>query len=341
MAGYLFYAPRYRPSSPTGGIYPNSTITIYLSETTTLSPIYYDVDLTTKLSNPISADSQGLFPAFYLSPSIAYRVILKDRNGLPVYDTDPYVALNSPFGTAISSDVANHVIVSLPTTVGPTLQVAGSSSNLGVDVVSAAGQDSSIALAQAGQTAWKIYQPAGSNDVRFNNGTDKLTLTQDGNLSIVGNLSVGSSSINGLVVTTYKSSTQGTSNTTSFFDDADINFASIAAGTYVVHGILFPATITTTNQGFKFQLVLSSGSGQGRSVISGIVNSAALTNQGSTIGASYTFANAAASGDFIELNGSFIAPVTSSLKLQWAQNSTSGNATYLNNHSFLSLTKVA
>jgi hypothetical protein len=340
MAGYLFYAPRYRPSSPTGGIYPNATITVYLSETTTLSPIYYDVDLTVQLSNPIVADSQGLFPAFYLSPSIAYRVILKDRNGLPIYDTDPYVVLNSPFGTAIASDSNNHISVALPATPGPTLQVAGSSSNLGVGVASSAGNDAAVSFTQTGQTAWKIYQPANSNDIRFNNGSDRLTLDNLGNINVTGNLSVGSTSIIGLTVAKYKINTQSVVSNIILFDDADLVFTSLSIGTYQIDGVLFPANTTTTTQGFQFKCNVPGAGVFGKTAINGIMNGTAI-NSFTTILTPHTYGNMAVSGDYISIQGLFTAPVVTSFSIQWAQNTTSGNFTSLDQSSFITLTKVA
>ena len=134
MSGYLFYTPRYRPSSPTGGIYPNSTITVYLSQTTTLSPIYYDINLSTQLSNPILADTTGLFPAFFLNPGIIYRIILKDKNGVVVFDQDPFVVLNSPFGSALTSDSLGRVSVGVPTAPGTALTVQGGPANVGINV---------------------------------------------------------------------------------------------------------------------------------------------------------------------------------------------------------------
>lgn len=44
---------------------------------------------------------------------------------------------------------------------------------------------SMIAMLQAGQTSWQIYQPASSSDIRFNaGGTDRLLISGPGNVSI-------------------------------------------------------------------------------------------------------------------------------------------------------------
>lgn len=59
-------------------------------------------------------------------------------------------------------------------------------SGAGIANVSASGVESSLLIAQTGAITWKIYNPASSSDLRFNNGTSDV-VTLAGNTIIVPN----------------------------------------------------------------------------------------------------------------------------------------------------------
>lgn len=63
---------------PRLGITPaaNSKLFFWQPGTTTKQNAYTDETLATPLSNPLSADSAGLFPAIYLDPALGYKVAL-------------------------------------------------------------------------------------------------------------------------------------------------------------------------------------------------------------------------------------------------------------------------
>jgi len=184
MQGYLFYTPRDRPSNPVGGVYPAGTWTIYLTQTTTLSPVYSDLNLTTPITNPVVADSGGLFPAFYMDPSIIYRVILKDQFGVVIYDVDPYVVINSPFSTALTADSNGHLTVPLPTSAGSSMKVSGSSANIAFEASALHGQNATLRLGQIGAANWDLVNSATTGLLAFYNGTGNvLTLNINGTLS--------------------------------------------------------------------------------------------------------------------------------------------------------------
>lgn len=74
---------------------------LFFFVTGTLTPAntYTTVGLSTPNTNPVVADSGGLFPVIYMDPSITYRVQLKDSAGSLIADVDPYtVAANIPAG---------------------------------------------------------------------------------------------------------------------------------------------------------------------------------------------------------------------------------------------------
>ncbi len=77
---------------------PNASATFYLTQTSTLAPIFDDSG--DPLPNPISANVFGMFANIYLDPTITYRVVFKDQFGAVLDEVDPYTP-NSGGGTGI------------------------------------------------------------------------------------------------------------------------------------------------------------------------------------------------------------------------------------------------
>jgi len=64
----------------------------YLTTTTTKTPIYSNVSLTTELSNPVVANSAGKYPDIYLDSTVTYRVVQTDSVGGAIGDAiDPLI----------------------------------------------------------------------------------------------------------------------------------------------------------------------------------------------------------------------------------------------------------
>lgn len=62
----------------------------YLTGTSTPTPTYTDATLGTPLTNPILADSGGLFAAIFLNTAVVYRFVLTDASGSQIGNTmDP------------------------------------------------------------------------------------------------------------------------------------------------------------------------------------------------------------------------------------------------------------
>lgn len=82
-----------------GGIDPFATLDVYQSGTTTRVSVFSDAALTTTLTNPVVANSAGVFPAIYYDDATAIRIVLKFADGtvVPNGDIDPFIA---DFGTA-------------------------------------------------------------------------------------------------------------------------------------------------------------------------------------------------------------------------------------------------
>ena len=70
MAGNLFVLPKQVPIDA-GVVLPGSKLTFTQTGTTTPQNTYTDVDLTTPHSNPVVADSDGVFAAIYFDPSFS------------------------------------------------------------------------------------------------------------------------------------------------------------------------------------------------------------------------------------------------------------------------------
>ena len=61
------------------------TLTFYYAGTTTLQPVYLDRDLTSQAANPYTLSADGTAELF---ASGAYRIVVKNSDGVTVYDYD-------------------------------------------------------------------------------------------------------------------------------------------------------------------------------------------------------------------------------------------------------------
>jgi hypothetical protein len=103
MTGLLLPVPGLRAVDQTGAPLVGALLQFYLSGTTTPTPVYTAADLATPLSNPVTSDAAGLFPAIFYDPTIAYRAQLLTAGGNVVQDVDPVAA---PFINATGSITA-------------------------------------------------------------------------------------------------------------------------------------------------------------------------------------------------------------------------------------------
>lgn len=74
-----------------GGLEAGATLDVYLSGTSTRTNIYSDATLTSPLSNPLTANGFGVFPAVYYNDNIDIRVVVKEADGTVIADQDPYL----------------------------------------------------------------------------------------------------------------------------------------------------------------------------------------------------------------------------------------------------------
>jgi hypothetical protein len=67
-------------------------MTVYKQGTSTLEPLYSDESLLTPLTNPVVADSFGVFPPTYYNGSQGVRLIIQTSAGETLFDLDPYIS---------------------------------------------------------------------------------------------------------------------------------------------------------------------------------------------------------------------------------------------------------
>ena len=109
MSGSRFVIPFVTVINAIGVPYPGAQLFFYASGTSTPLATYSDEDLTIPNSNPVVADSGGMFSNIWLQP-LVYKVVLEDINGDEIWTADPVV----PFIDLENDDVVYDLVVFLP-----------------------------------------------------------------------------------------------------------------------------------------------------------------------------------------------------------------------------------
>lgn len=89
MTGMLLAAPVFRAVDASGAPLPGALLQFYVTGTTTPTNVYSSSALSTPLSNPVVADSGGLFAPIYLDPMVTYRCQLLTAGAVLIRDIDP------------------------------------------------------------------------------------------------------------------------------------------------------------------------------------------------------------------------------------------------------------
>lgn len=69
-----------------GVVYPGATLSIFNDDSVTRTAIYADPGFETLLSNPLTANAAGRFPAIYVATGVVYRALLQSAAGATVFD---------------------------------------------------------------------------------------------------------------------------------------------------------------------------------------------------------------------------------------------------------------
>jgi hypothetical protein len=88
-AGFLSPEPRQREISDLGVVVPGALLNTYVSGTTVRLATTSDAAGLVPNTNPIVASAGGLFGPIYLTPGLAYKYVLTDALGGPIWDQDP------------------------------------------------------------------------------------------------------------------------------------------------------------------------------------------------------------------------------------------------------------
>jgi hypothetical protein len=90
MAAELITLP-FRPVINTRGVLePGALLDVFQAGTTTRISVFSDSDLSAALSNPVVANSSGVFPSVYWDNVQAVRVRVRESDGTVLGDADPY-----------------------------------------------------------------------------------------------------------------------------------------------------------------------------------------------------------------------------------------------------------
>lgn len=97
-----------------GNVRANAKLYLYQTGTTTFQNTYSDATLTAVNTNPVVADSNGLFSAIYLGDPpdyVAYKAILKTSADVTVWTVDPFAG--APITTPLSSSLLRGYLAGL------------------------------------------------------------------------------------------------------------------------------------------------------------------------------------------------------------------------------------
>lgn len=98
MAGTLFGIPLSQPVDLNGRPLVGAKLYIYDAGTTTPVTLYADTGLSVELPNPLTADSFGRIPQFWLTDGEYYRARLTDSAGVVQYDVNSILAIGPSSG---------------------------------------------------------------------------------------------------------------------------------------------------------------------------------------------------------------------------------------------------
>jgi hypothetical protein len=168
MTGILLPAPILVALDANGAPISGAQLQFYLTGATTPTPVYTDDALDTPLSNPVVANSAGLFPAMFLDPTITYRAQLLTATGGLIADRDPItVGVAQATQAQVNAGAATGVYVDPATLAGWT----GVAAALGFTPVNKAGDTATNLVlanpAPAANSAGYLGAPPNEQDASY------------------------------------------------------------------------------------------------------------------------------------------------------------------------------
>ena len=109
------------------GINPSdgALLYFYATGTTTLKTTYSDESLSTANANPVVADSDGVFSDIWMDGSTRYKVVLKDKNAVQIWEADPVISGMSSADVAKVFDTVAAMVADTDLSIGGIVQTAG------------------------------------------------------------------------------------------------------------------------------------------------------------------------------------------------------------------------
>ena len=147
----------------------------------------------------------------------------------------------------------------------------------------------------------------------------------------------------GVAVTAYKAGNQDRTSTITPVSDTDLQIPLAAGKTYAIRIVANFSNITTGSQGANFQLNFSGGATDGNcSLRSSNSGTATPWTPGIALNTTYSLGTFAVAGTTypMELDCGFTATAAGTLIFQWAQASSSANATRLGTGSYIVATRL-
>lgn len=173
------------------------------------------------------------------------------------------------------------------------------------------------------------------------NGTDAAFT----GLTVTGNASItGTTTAKGVAIVATKTVNTSRSSTTTLADDPHLS-VSLSSGTWAISGILMFYGTTTGTQSIKFFPSVSAVPAASGLNLSGYVNTAVMNGNLSMTAFNTSvmpspISTSSAAPDYVNLSGFIVVATPGTLTIQWAQSSSSANATNLLAGSSLICTKV-
>jgi len=376
MAGNLFNFPR-AIAFDVGVVQPGAKITFTATGTTNLQNTYTDIALTVASTNPVIANSEGLFAKIYLDPTLPdYRVKYTDSSDVLIYQVDDVPAsqagqsltLNdtAPFIDLIESDaavnntswriqvnseqfkiqVANDALAAFTdiltvdrtaNTVDAIALKGTSLSNIGTLSTGAITSSGSVFITEA---AAAIADVAGDGQFWIENTVpNEARFTDDSGVDF---------SLNHTVLK-YKTST--TTHTVDIIpgNDPDLTYAISATGTYAFELFFTFWGTTTGTQGLNFNINYSGTVGVGSrwhsmgriNGVSAIGQDSPVSSTTSAIGSTSSDITTTDFTDHLSVFGTLVADTTGTIAFASSQQASEANVTNIGIGSWLRITKLS
>jgi hypothetical protein len=158
----LFTGTRFHPKDGNGDPYPGALAYFYLTETTTDADVYEDADLATPHSQPVEADSDGLFPAIYLDPTVDYKLTLRESDSTLIYTTDPASPRISTIGDEVEALSGNQTV--LTSQRDSLLNIAGTAT-ISLPAAATAGEGFRVVIRHNGSSGIVTIDPSGAETI--------------------------------------------------------------------------------------------------------------------------------------------------------------------------------